>query len=488
MKRIFFRTSCLMLAIVMLFTLGACKSSKQDSSDISSSIEVDTNSENLDSTGSENSQNQESSDNQASSDKQTPSNNQTSSNVQSSNTVVKDKLSEVPKSLKGTTITVYTWNAANDVPGATTIIKEFQSKTKIKVSWKVGSYDNYKSEIAAMVAAKNSPDVIRLRGVEPGIISLMDPVTATGYDFKEDIWDSFVSKTYTFNGKVYAVNRSNTLLQQPFVMFYNRDLITKYDLNDPYAIWKRNKANWNWDTFLKMCEDYKKVAGPDAIPWMAHGYKDIAWTYGADLIKRNGDTFVSNMKDANLLKGYQKIMELKEKKIVGFGWDMNGFNTGKYLFFGPPIISARRTHFDLTDLKAKGSLGVVPYPCVAGQTTYYQSVGEVEAYGIPKGAKNAAAVPYFLNMYLDGDKYDSKSFFSDKTILDVYNWCMNETTLVPEYGRYIYQLDLGGTDYTNWTNELKNASPDQMQTILSKYEPVVNRAVKQANDSIAGLN
>ena len=471
MKNLFMKTGCLMLAIAMLLTLGACKSTKEVTSEITSTVELNesdiVNSDNTDDTSS----------------KTTKKSTKKSSNT----TEVKSELSGIPKSLQGTTITVYTWNNVNDVPGAATLIKKFQKQTKINISWKVGSYDNYKSEIAAMVAAKNSPDVIRLRGVEPGILSLMDPVTATGYDFKEGIWDTFVSNTYTFNGKTYAVNRSNSLLQQPLVMLYNRDLVTKYDLNDPYAVWKQNKSNWNWDTFIDLCNAYKKVAGADAIPWEANGFKDYASCFGGDSIKRNGDRFVNNMSDGNLLKGVQQFEQWRIDGIAGIGWDMNGFNTGKYLFFGPAIISARRTHFDLTDLKAKGSLGAVPYPCVKGQSVYYQNVWEVEAYGIPKGAKNAAAVPYFLKTYLDGDNYDSKSFFNDKTILDVYNYCMHETTLVPEYDRWLFQMDLGGDEYTQFSSELKTASPSGVKTILDKYAPTVERAVNQANNTIAAL-
>ena len=206
-------------------------------------------------------------------------------------------------------------------------------------------------------------------------------------------------------------------------------------------------------------------------------------TYGKN--RNNNGKYKSNMGNKNLLLGYQKIAELRMNNIAYFGWDMNGFNNGQYLFFGPAIISARRTHFDLTDLKSKGALGVVPYPCVKGQSTYYQNIWEVEAYGVPKGAKNAAAVPYFLNYYLDGDRYDSATFFNDKRILDVYNWCMTKTTLVPEYDRWILSFDFGSDSYTEFIQKLQTATPDQIPQLINTYSPLVENAVKQANKIIA---
>lgn len=394
-------------------------------------------------------------------------------------------ISTVPQSLKGTKLVVYSWNAAKDVPGAQSIISKFQKETKIKVEWKVGSYQNYKSEIAAMVAAQNSPDIIRLRGVEPGILSLMDPISVSGYDFKEDYWDTNVSAAYTVKGKIFGVNRKNTLLQQPLVMFYNSDLIKKYDLQDPYVTWKKDKTKWNWETFFKMCEDYKKAAGPDSSPWQCNSFKDYAMTFGANHSTRKGDGFISTMGDPKLLAGYQKMAELRTNGIAFFGWNMNDFNNGKYLFFGPAIISARRTHFDLTDMKANGTLGVVPYPCVAGQSTYYQNIFELEAYGIPKGAKNAAAVPYFLRDYLDGDKYDRNTFFNDKRILDVYNYCMTETTWDIECDRWILDLDYGGAKYQEYLSKLVTATKEQIPTIISQYTPVIESAVKAANNDMA---
>lgn len=478
------KTLCIILTLAMLMALGACKSGNTSSdSSVYESSEAENNSENDSNASSDAGNSTDMSKDSSKTESNTSS--KTTSKVSSGNVV--GGLSGVPKSLRGTTLTIYSWNVLNDVPGANNLIKTFQSKTGIKVKWLVGSYDNYQSEIAAMIAAKNSPDIIRMRGVVPGTLSLMDPVTVSGYDFKDDIWDSFVSDTYTFNGKTYAVNLKNTLLQQPVTMFYNTELIAKYDLSDPYTIWMRNKSDWNWDKFIEIARAYKSAAGSDSTPWTLNLYTDYAMTYGASMIKREGDKFVSAMGDSTLLKGLQKMAEFGSEKLWSDRWDINGFNTGKYLFFGPAIISARKAQFQLTDLKAKGALGVVPYPCVSGQSTYYQNVFEVEAYGIPKGAKNAEAVPYFLRYYLDADNYDENQFFNDKKILNVYKYCMTKTTLVPEYSRHLMLYSSCSDEYVELRTKLFSANSSQIQSILNSYEPVVQRALKEQNDAIAAL-
>lgn len=482
MKALLKQAIVIIMVISLVLSVAACGNGDNPSSDLgntdssnnsSTTSDGDTTSDNSQANSSDaNSSDVNSSD--ANSDKNNSSDNQNTSG----------KLGSVPKELKGTTLKVLSWNDINDVAGAADAVKKFRNQTGISVTWLKVGYDEYQSKLAAMVASNDSPDVLRLEGPNPALLSLMDPVTVSGYDFKEDIWDSFISKLYTFGGKTFAVNRENTLIQQPDVMLYNKSYVTQYDLDDPYVIWKRNKDNWNMDTFLKICEDYMKVSGAST-PWLVGHIHYFANIYGTSEVVRDGDKFVNNMGDANLLKAYRQVANCINKKIAyADTWDYAGFNQGKYLFFSTAIIGARRTHFYFKDLKNAGSLGVVPMPSVKGQGTYYQNLTEAEAYGIAEGAKNAKAVPYFLSFYLNGDNYDANLFFNDKTMLDVYNYCMNETTLRFDYTRTINKRFYGGTKYTEYDTKLKTATVDQITTLFNTYKPVVDTAVKSANDKL----
>ncbi len=394
-------------------------------------------------------------------------------------------LGTVPDDLKGSSIKVLSWNDITDVAGAADVVKKFKNESGITVTWLKVGYDEYQSKLAAMVASKDSPDVIRLEGPNPAILSLMSPVTVTGYDFKEDIWDSYVSELYTVGGNVYGVNRKNTLIQQPGVMLYNKAYITQYDLDDPYVLWKRNKDNWNMDTFLKICKDYMKVSGSTTPPWLVGHIHFFASNYGTAEVIREGDTFKNNMGDKTLLTAYQFVADsINDKVAYADIWDYAGFNQGKYLFFSTAIIGARRTHFYFKDLKNAGSLGVVPMPAIPGQENYYTTLYEAEAYGVADGASNAKAVPYFLSYYLDGENYDENSFFNDKTMLDVYKYSMEQTTLTFDNTRTINKRFFGSNDYLEYESKLKTASSGQITTLFNTYKPIVDQAVKAANDKM----
>ena len=453
-------------------------SSKTDASTDSSKTDVSS------ATSNTSSKNNSSKNNGNTTTSNTSSKNNTSTN-NSSKVETTSKLGTVPKELKGTTVKVLSWNDITDVATAADVVKKFREKTGINVTWIKVGYDEYQSKLAAMVAANDSPDVLRLEGPNPALMSLMQPVTTSGYDFKEDIWDDFISDIYSYNGKTYAVNRKNTLIQQPFVMLYNRSYITQYDLEDPYAIWKKNKSNWNMDKFIEICEDYKKVSGSTTAPWLGGHIHEIASTIGMGEVIREGDKYVNNLGNKKLLSLYQDLATYKSKNLIySTTWDYAGFNQGKYLFFSTAIIGARRTHFYFKDLKNAGSLGVVPMPAVKGQKKYYQNLSEAEAYGIAKGAKNAKAVPYFLSYYLDGDNYDANTFFNDKTMLDVYKYCMEQTTLTYDYTRNVCKRFYGKDQYYEYETKLKAASPDQITTLFNTYKPVVSEAVKSANEKL----
>jgi hypothetical protein len=134
-------------------------------------------------------------------------------------------------------------------------------------------------------------------------------------------------------------------------------------------------------------------------------------------------------------------------------------------------------------MKAKGTLGAVPYPTIKGQSTYYQLIGELEAYGIAKGAPNAKAVPSFLEYYLNGDNYDSNTFFNDKTILDVYKYCRQQTNIINWQNE---RLVLAGSD-SKLMSTLVSASSAQVPTLLAQDANIVGRIVNEHNSILSGL-
>lgn len=392
----------------------------------------------------------------------------------------------IPADAAGKTIEVFSWNEVTDVTGATDVIAQFEKETGIKVEWVVngGTVEDYMTKIVARTASQDSPDVIRLRGTNLGVMQVLQPLDSVGYDFTDEAWDTRIMDVYTFGGKAYATNMRNTLLQQPRCLIYNKNLIGKYDLEDPYSLWKQ--GSWNWDKFEEICEIFAEETDDTYLAWTSYRWADAADAYGAAMIKREGDSFVSNMSDPNLLKGWQLMTEMVQDGYTNnIRFDRNNFENGKILFFTESPIGVRRTHFYFQNLKASGSVAIVPLPTVEGGTNA-AIWSEVEAYGIPEGAPAGSLAPYFLRYYLDGDNYDKNTFFADPTILDVYETLMEAEEIFVNYDTELITEDVGKAGI-HVNASLVNAKPANVKTRLDETSNLIEAAVKNANGTIGKL-
>jgi hypothetical protein len=322
--------------------------------------------------------------------------------------------------------------------------------------------------------------------LDPALLAMMQPLSVTGYDFKDAAWDQKVLGYYAVGGKQYAVSMANTLIQQPMVIYYDKALINQFDLEDPYTLWK--KDNWTWNKFIEICTDFKKEVGDQYEVWSPTDWQDIASDMGLGLVSFDGNKFVSNISNTDLLNSFKEMSKLYHSGITTtFNMRLTNFEQSKLLFFTDSIIGARKTHFYHTDKKSKGTLGVVPLPKVEGLSKQYQQFSEYEAYGIVQGAKNASAVPYFLRYYLDASNYNADGFFSDRSILEVYKSCMAQPNVyVNSLSTFVVTKDLGKNSGEIML-EVRAATPEQVTTVLMQNAPLITQGVKNANDKLAEI-
>lgn len=393
-------------------------------------------------------------------------------------------LKSMPTSLNGTTVTMYNWNPASEYTGAPTVIKNFEAETGIKVKWVTEAYETYMSKLAALVASDKAPDVVRTLRPDPTGLKSLQSIDACKYDFSDAAWDSILMKDYTYNGKCYATSVANTHIGAVTMLLYNKSLIKKYDLDDPYQLWKSGK--WTYDKFIELCKSYKKDSGAD----FACGGQD--WSRLSQMynvsgpIGFDGTKFVNQVNDSKFVTVTQQIADLyNTDKLIAF-WKADEFNNGDTLFWIGGAVFARRQNAYFGSLKDSGALNVVPMPSVAGQT-YYQDMSEYEAYGIAKGAKNAQAVPYLLRYLLDSENYDLSSFFCSKQALEVYNWCMSQQNKVWTTG-YSYASEFYGSsgDDVFWEgiNQLPSA---QIISFINSNKSIIQARVDRLNKSLSDL-
>lgn len=395
-------------------------------------------------------------------------------------------LANMPAELRGTTITVYNWNPITEYPGGASAIKEFTELTGIEVEWKTESFETYLSKLGSMVASgKDVPDVARLRTPLVSNYISMQPITATGFDFSDDAWDKWTMDAYTVNGNTYGVTLAGTHLATPGMICYNKSLITKYDLEDPYTLWKNGQ--WTYDKFVQIMKDFKAETNADYV-CSYDDYSELTSMFGVTgPVSFDGTQYVSALDDNEFVSATQKIMDLKNTDYLLGRWAPEEFDSGKILFWAGSAIYARRQNAYFETLKSAGSLQVVPYPTVEGKEEYVM-FRELEAYGIPKGADNAEAVPYFLRFFLDRTNYDLTSFFCSNQALEVYDHCMNVenkqwTTL---YGRE-YKFYDNSTEKDEFDTGLTNATGAQVLSVLDSTASIIDQRVKRYNEQLEAL-
>ena len=342
-------------------------------------------------------------------------------------------------------------------------------------------YSQYYTKLPALIASgENIPDMARLRGPKPDFIQNFQPITVAKYDFTDEAWDKNLMDLYTWGSKTYAISLKNTHIGSINLMYYNKALIDKYDLEDPYKLWKKDK--WTWNKFIEMCKEYKELTGNSAACGEG-GFAPYINSYGiGGLIKFDGKKYSSNMSNNTFKKVYQLLGDFYNKdKLFIRGGENTVFNEGLILFSTGTAVHGRQKNPYFGNQKAANTLYMVPMPVIDGQKKYYQGYGEAEAYAIPKGATNPQAVPYFLRYFLDGNNYELSTYFGNKQNLEVYNWCMNQKNKIFNYG-------IPSTLQDGYTNVIEVTPGDQMETVINANKPLVEKWVKEYNTIAAKLD
>ena len=262
-------------------------------------------------------------------------------------------------------------------------------------------------------------------------------------------------------------------------IYYDLKPYEKYKLDDPYILWKN--GNWNWDTFYEMCKKFLEVK-PDGNPWITYNAVDYMDFSGYTLFKFDGKSYTSAIGDQNIYQCLKKMCDYRKSNIVSEAVrDQKVFPQGNSLFLTFNSIANRKTNANLTDVKQDGDLYCVPIPTIAGREDI-QTFSELEAYGIPKCAKNAGAVYYFLRYYLDANNYDANNFFTNKQAYEVYQACMAKSEFAVSTDGEILGGEVGGglaglCDYIR-----KGGDASQLQHELDEIAPKFKAAADKAND------
>lgn len=231
---------------------------------------------------------------------------------------------------------------------------------------------------------------------------LIDLLDLPYLDFDQPWWPERLTSEATINGKLVFASGdiSANMLYMMYTCFFNKELIEKYNLENPQDLVQNNQ--WTFDKFFQMCEGvYADLNGDqvkdenDQFGYMTSGIHNDVWFWGT------GNVFIE--KDANgsliLSPTYsgEKIINILAALNNEF-WNtndsiytktvkhQNGFAQGRLLFIADRARVAL-THLGESDVQ----FGIAPCPKYdSAQENFITVVGNpFTFYGLPNDCRNS---------------------------------------------------------------------------------------------------
>ena len=392
-------------------------------------------------------------------------------------------IASMPGELKGTTIKFLNWYDIEARQAEWDNIKAFEAASGIKVDVIDVEYGAaYSDKLAGLVATGDAPDLIRMSSPKMTWMKTLQPIVNTGYDFSDDAWNGAIKELYSVDGIQYAANLSYT----PFILFatvaYHTDTMEEFGFEDPWELWK--KGEWTWDKMNEMSSEWVKQ-GPDYHGLATALYGGMAQTAGKDFVSYDGKQWQMNLYDADLLGYWTKTLEGREARLFVQATNTTFDQTKhKALFAYCDSTGLEASSQYQSKLKKRGVWGVAPTPKHAN-SEYYLPVTELVAWGVPIGAKNPKAVPYFISWYGNLAKYDIDTFYYNEQAKEVFQAMVVEPNRAMSMSNSIFSFDANPFVW----HLFNNGASSQITTFIQQQEYRCQDKLNQWNEILStGMN
>lgn len=385
------RIGALLLVVVMIFSLAACKKSNDDTS--SDYIEYVTEVEYVTEDG-----------------ETVDGGNDTTSKKEGSgkdSSTGKDT-SKDSNSLKGTTVRYAIWADYDK-----SVVSKFEKKTGIKVKIDSVSQGDYTNTVASKIASASKdnpgPDVFFCNNFFPWCLEALQPIDAMKLDLSDPIWDKGIIDYSTINGKSYFVNTVGNFWTEVDCLYFNKNVLKQAGVPESMYPDKQAEAGtWTWDALGLIMKQVKEQLG--------EGYYGAYLDYGA-MVASAGceDPVFKNGKFVNGLNSHTIDVNVKLAE-----WYTAGYVKGFSPTYRDDFI-AGKTAIAVTHaygLKANGywkkmnsdQIGFTYIPDFSS-TVKAKTAGMLRGWGLCKGASNPEGAGAFLRYYLDVNNYNTSSLF-----------------------------------------------------------------------------
>ncbi len=391
-------------------------------------------------------------------------------------------IASMPAELKGTTVKFLNWYNPDDRAAEKANIEAFEQLSGINVEVIAPEYKLYTDKLAGLVATGESPDVIRMSEPRAPWMKTLQPITNTGYDFADKAWNEEVKEIYSVNGVQYAANLSYT----PFLIFptiiYHTDTMEEWGFEDPWELWQKDE--WTWEKMDEMSKEWIKQ-GPDYYGLATVNFEMPAATMGLDFLSYDGSQWNMDLYNADLLDVWKYIVEGREQRYSVQGTNTTFDNVKHKALFSYCDSTGLESSSEYGNkLKKRGVWGVAPAPKHADKE-YHLSVLELVAWGVPIGAKNPKAVPYFISHYANLDKYDTNTFFYNEQAKAVFEDMVNQPNRFLAMASTVFDAD---PDKAVVWSIYNRAPSSQITTYIQEKEYICQDQLRQLNEVLQKMN
>lgn len=306
----------------------------------------------------------------------------------------------------GTTVRYATWKDP-DLNEDGPVIKEFEKKTGIKVQVDLIEQGTYINEITGLIAAGNAPDIFFSNMDFPACLSCLQPLTAAGLDYEDDIWDKTILNMTTFKGEPYLCNTIGNIWNEIDCVFYNKSLLQQANCYTPeeYA----DAGKWTWDAFGEIMAAVNDLDG--CIGGAIFSVDSLTSSAGCSIYTLKDGKFISGIEDTvnrnKLVECYRKISNWSYEGILKWNW-REDFISGKVGIVVTNVYGLKKTgYYAQMNWNDIGFWYLPDYD----ENTPAIPTGIFRGWGIIRGAKNPLAAGEFLRYYLDSGNYNTTDAF-----------------------------------------------------------------------------
>ena len=282
--------------------------------------------------------------------------------------------------------------------------KAYESQYGGEVSFRRYPAAMFINRMITLIGSGTSPDLAYCRWAEMPKLAAMEILQPVDdyIDVAETNYPK-IAENYKFNNKHYAARIEQ---MQPYVIWYNKDILRASGCDDPYALWKEDPASWNWDAFRSIAvattEDRNHDGETDL--WGFAGLPFFGASNGASSLRIEGDDVKITWKEPAYLDSLEFMQELRF--TLGVACPDN--NYGATNFKNGDVAMTMGTFefvWASANQMAQESIGCVPLPAGPNfEASGSQYTCMTNLLGIVYGAKNPAGAAEFCRILNNNDK------------------------------------------------------------------------------------